>query len=88
MRAVACTLLGLLAFCTTASAQTQKAWCEQNCVTLCKKIYGARNAGPCITKYQCPQYAGRPCASTSYVQARYVVYCGNNPQECVHGSTR
>ena len=85
MKTVITALFAFLMF--SVNVQAENAWCEKNCVTLCQKIYGA-GAAPCIAKYQCAQYAGRQCASASYVQARYVVYCGNHAGECVHGSTR
>jgi len=71
---------------TSMQAQAQQAWCEQNCVTLCKKIYGGAGAAPCIAQYECSQYAGHKCASAAYVNARYIVYCGSH--SCVGGSTR
>jgi hypothetical protein len=64
-----------------SAAQTRE-WCANNCVTLCKKIYGS-DAGACIERYNCPQYAGRPCASAAYVNARHTIYCENHPGECV-----
>jgi hypothetical protein len=84
LSAITIALISLLAASTAADAQ--RAWCERNCVTLCKKIYGASGAGPCIAQYQCSQYAGKKCASSSYVNARYIVWCGSH--SCVGGSTR
>jgi len=70
-----------------AAEQSHRCGCHfQNCVTLCKKIYRAAGAAPCIAQYQCSQYAGHKCASAAYVNARYVVYCGSH--SCVGGSTR
>lgn len=80
--------LATLFLATSNSYAQQQVWCDKNCVSLCNKIFGAQKSAPCIAQYQCSQYAGRPCASAAYVNARHVVYCGNHPQECAGGSTR
>jgi hypothetical protein len=53
----------------------QSAWCENNCKVLCTKIYGRAGASACFAQIPCANYAGKACAPSSVVNARYVVYC-------------
>ena len=78
-------MVGALTSSVTASttpSYAQRAWCDRNCISLCNKIFGSRNAGPCIAQYSCQRYQGQPCAPASVVNARYTVYCHNNPGRC------
>ena len=43
-------------FCSTGAL----AWCEADCVGLCKAT-SKGGAAACIAKYQCSQYAGKVC---------------------------
>jgi hypothetical protein len=70
-------------FLTMSASYGQLVWCEGNCVTLCNKIFRARNSALCIAHYQCSQYAGNQCASNAYVNARATVHCREYPSDCV-----
>ncbi len=56
-----------------AMAQGENNWCDKNCVSLCQAVAGKGYNGTaqqCIAQYNCPAYAGRPCAPASVVQNR------------------
>jgi len=72
-------LMLLLSGFFQGGALAQGAWCEANCKALCLKIYGKSGAGECIARIPCRNYAGKPCAPASVVNARYVTFCHSNP---------
>jgi hypothetical protein len=71
-------------FLTMSASYGQLVWCEENCVTLCNKVYGASNSGPCIAHYQCSRFAGRQCASDAVVNIDAMTHCGHF-NDCVVG---
>jgi hypothetical protein len=59
-------------------AAAQGPWCENNCKSLCTKIYGRAGAAQCFAQIPCANYANRQCAPAAVVNARYIVYCNSH----------
>jgi hypothetical protein len=74
----------VLALCLVVWGSAAHAWCERDCVAVCKVTSAVSKSGgvaSCVRNAQCSAYTGGQCEGPRAVAARAQALLGGKPQQ-------